>query len=242
LSTYYASIEFSRKAPDGTLIKVNAGISQIERGTPHSEIVAMINDDLDFAISVLTSKCLEKLESADRLARNFQPAPEGEVDRVASNLLGSVDLGGMFSQPLASPPTTAQRDIPAEVEVNPDRARAAFGHHYAGGDIPSEWAVVPYTKDGGDSGKGQCAAINASLADIGYAGPARHLPCAILLKELGLRSAQWSPMEFITLDDLSRRDAHVLLDWISGAPKSSLDQLKQAIAKLDPFAVETEVA
>lgn len=91
---------------------------------------------------------------------------------------------------------------------------------------PAEWSEEPMTKEGGESGGGQCKALNTALSAIGYGGGLRHRAVSAILAK---------PTEIITLDELTKAEAHIALSWLEHCTPSD-------IANLAKFAGQPQVS
>lgn len=143
------------------------------------------------------------------------PTPEERRAELVASLLGKPE-----------PDPVIPEDIDTRTE---DQKRSAYGHFYEGGHIPAEAWNEPYTKTGGESGHGQCKALNTLLQDRGFKNEQRHQ--AVFYLRAGMTGNR-EPVG--TLDVLTKAEAMLLIDWLESAPRSAMDQLTADVNRYEP--------
>lgn len=177
----------------------------------------------DLAASMMIEHIREKMTLALARFQGREVSAE-EMIAAASGLKPDVPTLDLAFEP------EKKLDAPIPEAITTDRSRSAFGHRYEGQEIAeSAWSEA-ITKEGGESGGGQCKALNTLLGDKGFTGKERHLPCTFLLHHLTGRATHVE-----SISDLTKAEATLLIDWLSYAPVTSIDQLKKAIDDWDPF-------
>ena len=229
-------VVYRREISRGESVEIRTTLRDIPIGASVNHMSAML-ETADIAASMMVEHIREKMELAVSIFAS-KPVSDEQIARSSAGLtLPGLDLSAFMDEAPAQQKSVQQKptlkDLPQIPEhVSDDRDRRAFGHAYEGHPLdPSDWETL-ITKDGGESGGGQCKALNTLLSDKGFTKN-RHTACNFLLLHLTGRRER-----VVSLSDITKAEAHLLIDWLSLAPRSSIDLLAKAVDDYDPFDEE----
>lgn len=129
---------------------------------------------------------------------------------------------------------------PNPVETIPDEDDVQTAESSAFGiSIPFplyEWLSDPLTKEGGDSGGGQCKALNTALSEAGFS-KRRHEATLEILRAYGPIWDHATRTKLGSISDLNKAEAHIVITWFGLADDSKITDLWKAVRSADKEAV-----
>jgi len=175
-----------------------------------------------FVIAAITPKGI--------VCKNLDDPFEDPQTVAPSVIIGGIVVGdksGRSEEPSTEAATPAE-PVASEPPANIPDDRDVATHYEAFGvllTVPAkdDWGQ-PYTKTGGDSGGGQCKAVNTALSESGFGGKLRHIAAGTLLSAMGIERG-----DIDTLDQLSKAEASLILEWFDKATADALAGLSLAM-------------
>lgn len=145
-----------------------------------------------------------------------------------------IDADPETGEVCATPDPTSLQKL--EVETIPADDDVPGGRNVLGISIkfpPATWHNEPLTTRDEDGGQGgQLRALNAGLTNAGYGGKLRHAAAMELLTAYGPVTGEVAVRSSVdSLNDLTKAEASILLDWLSKTPQKpeALTQLAKAV-------------
>lgn len=222
-----AGVHVTYKKPIGQFESIEVGI-RLSR-IPLRSSAVLIDDLLEsatVAVDRIVEQVRDRVEASVTVLRSPRPETPAQPRLIDSKLIDPKLVDAETGEILDAPSLIVDLGTPEPVPEIADTGKIgggmAFGRAFS--TVPAEWQLDLISD-------AQVVALNAGLVERGFKDHRRHSACNVLLDQLHGEDGTL----INSTKSLTKAEASIFIDWLSGASHVDIVRLTQAVLDWDPF-------